>query len=114
VADLKTSVVEATKKAFASDPKSAEKLNPDRGHPGPSGQLLMAAALLKAWNAPAVVSEVKIRVEGEAASAEGTNTRISGLSLSDGNLTWSQLDDALPFPIDLKDPLIALATNSSD
>ena len=27
-----------------------------RVHPGPGGQLLMAAALLKAWNAPALVS----------------------------------------------------------
>ena len=39
VADLNTAVVEATKKAFASDPENAKNLNPDRVHPAPSGQL---------------------------------------------------------------------------
>ena len=34
------------------------KLNQDRVHPGPGGQLLMAYALLKAWNAPSLVSSV--------------------------------------------------------
>ena len=53
VADLNTSVVEATRKAHEIDPKNAVQLNGDRVHPGLGGQLLMAEALLKAWDAPA-------------------------------------------------------------
>ena len=34
----------------------AAKMIPDRVHPGPAGHLLMAAALLKSWNAPATVT----------------------------------------------------------
>ena len=60
VADLNTSVVAALKKAKEINPNGAEDLIRDRVHPGPAGQLLMAKALLKAWNAPAVVSTVEI------------------------------------------------------
>lgn len=116
VADLNTEVVAATKKAFESNPDDAQKLNPDRVHPAPSGQLLMAAALLKAWNAPALVSEVKIKVDESVGSAvgEGRNTRITDISNAKGTLSWTQRDDALPFPINLEDRLVALAVRSSD
>ena len=114
VADLNTSVVEATKKAFESDPKDAAKLNPDRVHPGPSGQILMAAALLKAWNAPALVSQVAVKIDGGKAESSADNAKVSGLTSANGALSWSQLDEALPYPIDFKDPLVALAVRSSD
>lgn len=113
VADLNTSVVEATKKAFASDPENAKKLNPDRIHPGPSGQLLMSAALLKAWKAPALVSEVSVKVSDGKATSEASQATVSELTWNDGKLSWTQIDEALPFPIDLKDPLIELAARSS-
>ena len=52
VADLNTSVVAALKKAMEINATGAQDLIRDRVHPGPAGQLLMAEALLKAWNAP--------------------------------------------------------------
>jgi lysophospholipase L1-like esterase len=109
-ADLNTYVVDATKKAFASDPKLAEKLNPDRVHPGPGGQLLMATALLKAWNAPALVSSVVIAPD----QATAENATVTEVSRADGTVRWTQLDRALPFPIDIKDPVVELAVRSSD
>jgi lysophospholipase L1-like esterase len=114
VADLNTSVVEATKKAFESDPMGAPKLNPDRVHPGPSGQLLMAAALLKAWNAPALVSMAVVKIEGDKAQGSGDKTKLTELNFTNGELSWSQLDESLPFPIDFKDQVVGLAVRSSD
>jgi len=114
VADLNGPVVEATKKAFADDPRNAEKLNPDRVHPGPGGQLLMAAALLKAWHAPAVVSKVAVRVEGDSAKADATNTEVTEVKASNGSVSWTQRDEALPFPIDQNDSVVKLAVRSSD
>ena len=114
VADMNTPVVEATKKAFAIDPKEAVGLNPDRVHPGPGGQLLMAAALLDAWHAPAVVSDVEIEVEGVSVESEAKNAKVSELRLEGGKLSWSQLDEALPFPIDYSDKATALALRASD
>jgi hypothetical protein len=114
VADQNTPVVEATKKAFESDPKGAEKLNPDRVHPGPGGQLLMAAALLKAWKAPALVSQVTLSVKGNDVSTQAEHSKVTDMALKDGDLSWTELDDALPFPINLKDPVVELAVRSSD
>jgi len=59
VADLNTQVVAALVKAKAADEANAQKIVPDRIHPGAPGCLLMAGELLKAWNAPAVVSTVE-------------------------------------------------------
>ena len=112
-ADLNTSVVEATKKAFASDPELAVKLNQDRVHPGPGGQLLMAEALLKAWNAPSLVSNVAIDAKDSKVTL-AENATITELARAGDVVRWTQLDGALPFPIDLKDPVTELAVRSSD
>ena len=116
VADLNTSVVDATRRAFATDPELAKKLNPDRVHPEKSGQLLMAAALLKAWHAPALVSEVAIDAGGDSAPARLTgekNAKVETVVSGDGRITWTETDRALPFPINLNDAATKLAVRSS-
>jgi lysophospholipase L1-like esterase len=117
-ADLNTLVTDATKKAFESDPEGAAKLNPDRVHPGPGGQLLMAYALLKAWNAPSTVSTVSLDFGNGERPATTTSTENAAVSeiatTQDGQIQWTQLDEALPFPIDLKDAPTELAVRSSD
>lgn len=113
-ADLNTYVVEATKKANEADPSNATKLNPDRVHPGPGGQILMAAALLKAWNAPSVVSAVTLNVDGSDLKTEADHAEVTDAKVEGDNLAWDQLDEALPFPINLKDPVVKLAVRSSD
>ena len=112
VADLNTSLVAALEKAKAADPKLAERIVPDRVHPGPGGHLLMAAALLKAWDAPAIVSAVEIDAAGKRV-ARAENAAVSGLEVN-GAIAWTELDRALPMPVDTKDPVIALAVRSSD
>jgi lysophospholipase L1-like esterase len=109
-ADLNTSVVAATKKADAANHELALRLNPDRVHPGLGGQLLMSAALLRAWHAPALVSTVEIDGDGIVKSE---NTKVTDLKTG-ARITWTQEDASLPMPIDLKDPVVALAVKSSD
>jgi lysophospholipase L1-like esterase len=113
VADLNTAVVAATEKAKATDPELAKKLNPDRVHPAASGQLLMAAELLKAWDAPEIVTVVEIDAAAGKVTRAG-NTKVTGLKAGNGSLSWTQKDAALPMPLDLKDPATALALKSSD
>ena len=112
VADLNTSVVAALEKAKAADAENAKKIIADRVHPGPSGHLLMATALLKSWNAPAIVTAVEIDATTPEAVRAG-NAAVSDLKESNG-LTWTQSDKALPMPLDLKDPVMKLAVQSSD
>ncbi|MEO7146089.1 MAG: GDSL family lipase, partial [Bryobacteraceae bacterium] len=112
-ADLNTPVVASLQKAKDLDPALAVKLLPDRVHPSPGGHLLMAAALLKAWNAPALVTDVEI--DGAAGSLRhAENSAVTAVSLANGTLSWTELDGALPMPLDPKDPLLALALRSSD
>jgi hypothetical protein len=112
LADLNTPVVAALKKAKSIDPELALKLLPDRVHPGPGGHLLMAEALLKAWNAPAEVTTVEIDAETKQVSA-AANTKVTDLQV-DASLSWTQEDAALPMAVDMKDPLIGLALRASD
>jgi hypothetical protein len=104
--------VAALEKAKTTDPKTAEKIIQDRVHTGPSGQLLMAAALLKAWNAPALVTAVEIDA-AKVRTVGAENTTVSDLKESNG-LAWTQNDKALPMPLNLKDPAMKLAIQSSD
>jgi lysophospholipase L1-like esterase len=113
LADLNTSVVESLKKAKAMDAASAAKLIPDRIHPGAAGHILMAEALLKAWNAPALVADVEVDAARKE-TARQRNTRVTDLRAADKGIAWTQTDDALPMPVDMRDPLVALAVRSSD
>jgi len=113
VADLNTPVVEALRKAYADDQKLAQKILPDRVHPGPAGHLLMAEALLKSWNAPTVVTAVEIDAAAKTATrAEGT--KVSQISASVSGLSWVQDDAALPMAVDTADATMSLALKSSD
>jgi lysophospholipase L1-like esterase len=112
LADLNTEVFADLARANGVDPEGAKKLLPDRVHPGPGGHLLMAEALLKAWNAPSVVTSVEIDAT-ERKAIRTDNTTVTELS-ADGSLTWTQTDKALPMPINMKDPSVRLAISVSD
>ncbi len=111
-ADLNAPVVAALQTANAANPELARRIINDRVHPGPGGHLVMAAALLKAWNAPAVVSAVRIDAAARKAE-EAENTRVLDLDAGQ-TVRWVQDDRSLPMPIDTRDPATALAVRSSD
>lgn len=112
VADLNTPVVQMLEQAKAANAELAQRILPDRVHPGPAGHLIMAGALLKAWGAPGVVSAVEIdAAAGQTRVQE--NTAVSALKTGPA-LTWTQADKALPMPVDFNDAATALALKSSD
>ena len=112
LADLNTPVVAALEKANAADAVNAAKLIPDRIHPGAAGHMLMAEALLKAWNAPALVTDVEIDA-GRKEAVRQLGTHVAELRSAKG-LSWTQTDDALPMPVNQRDALVSLAMKSSD
>jgi len=97
-ADLNTSVVAALAKANRANPALAKDLIPDRVHPSAPIHFLMAEALLKAWSAPAAVSEVAIDAASLAVLGS-VNTSVSKLS-REPVLAWTQLDQSLPMPLE--------------
>ncbi|HEV2349260.1 MAG TPA: SGNH/GDSL hydrolase family protein [Terriglobia bacterium] len=112
VADLNDPVVAMLEKAKLLDAELSQRIIPDRVHPGPSGHWVMAEALLKAWNAPAVVTEVEIDAPGKRV-LHAENTAVSDLQTGTG-LSWTQLDNALPLPINFENRETALVVRSSD
>jgi hypothetical protein len=112
VADLNGPVVAALEKALRLDAETAKKLVPDRVHPAPGGHLLMAESLLKAWHAPAIVTAVEINAAGPAV-AKIANAQVTDLAAGE-RVSWTQMDAALPMPIDTKDEVLALALRASD
>ena len=112
VADLNTPVNAMLQQANAADPALAQKIIPDRVHPSPAGHLIMAEALLKAWNAPAVVTSVRIDAARRRV-VQAANTEVSVLK-SGAVISWTQMDGALPLPVEWGDPAVALVLKSSD
>ena len=112
VADLNTPVVSLLEMAKDVDGEEARRLIPDRVHPSEGVHLLMAEALLKAWHAPSIVSEVEIDALAGTLIRAG-NAEVSAIDTSDG-LAWSQTDAALPMPIEISEETLARAVRDSD
>jgi beta-1,2-mannosidase len=94
-------VAAAVEKAQALDPRVAKLLLPDRVHPDPPAHWVMAEALLKGWNAPALVSSVTIdAAAGRALHLD--NASVDDLQKDGPALRWTEKENGLPLPL-LKD-----------
>lgn len=98
VVDFNAPMVKLLQQAEQSDPAVAAKIIPGRVHPGASGQLAMAQLLLKAWNAPATVTTVTLNAHRNSIK-KSVNTTVSGLTTTGQDVSWSQTDAVLPYPI---------------
>ncbi|MFL6117615.1 MAG: hypothetical protein ACJ786_40625 [Catenulispora sp.] len=83
--------------AQAKQPVAAVSMQGDPVHPGPPGQLIMAAELLKALGAEPFVSSVTLDAHGKVAESKGCHAE--GAKAEGGKLVFDRLDEALPFPI---------------
>ena len=88
--------VAAIDKARAVNPKNRIG-GGDVVHPGPPGQTLMAASILKGMSFPSLVAAVEINAAGGKV-VESRNCTITGLKVdADGKIQFQQKDNALPF-----------------
>jgi hypothetical protein len=111
--NLNSPVVATLQKAEALDPRIAELLLPDRVHPDPLAHWVMAEALLKGWNAPALVSSVVI--DGRAAKATvALNAVVGPVDHANGGLRWTEKEDGLPLPLSKNNATTALLLDLTD
>lgn len=92
--------VEHLRAFLAAQDKSTSKpvsMMGDPVHPGPTGQLMMAAALLKELGAEPFVSSAVLDAAGAVKEAKGC--KIEAIKTEGGKLSFSRLDECLPFPI---------------
>ena len=93
---------------LVTNPPLARQILPDRVHPSDAGHLVMGAALLRGWNAPALVTRVAIDAVAPRV-VEAERTEVRDLEASEGGLTWTQLDHALPLPVRFEGATVELA-----
>jgi len=102
--DFNAPLVAMLKDARKRVPELASGFLPDHIHPQAAGHIVMATELLQSWNAPSLVSNVRVDLTRHSATADNaTVTDIKGDS-------WTCLEKALPMPIDLKDAMYRFVT----
>lgn len=92
--------VEHLRAFLAAQEKSGAEpvsMHGDPVHPGATGQLMMAAALLKELGADPFVSSASLDAIGKTIDAKGCT--IENISAANGVLSFERLDERLPFPI---------------
>jgi len=108
VVDFREPVNAGIAAVLKENPDLARQLLPDRVHPSAAGHTVMGAALLRAWNAPSLVTRVAIDAAAKAVTG-AENSAVTGLAAAAGGLSWTQLDRALPLPVSFEDATIELA-----
>lgn len=86
----------ALDRARGKGPKYDRITGGDAVHPGPPGQALMAASILKGLSFPSLVSSVEIDATG-AKVVTATNCTVENVVAKAGGLSFSRHDAALPF-----------------
>ncbi len=111
--NLNPAVVAMLEKAQAFDPQVAKLLIPDRVHPEPLAHWVMAEALLKGWNAPAVVSAVTIDAQGGGA-VRAENAAVTDWRADGNTMSWTETENGLPLPLLKDNSLTALLLKLTD
>jgi lysophospholipase L1-like esterase len=113
LADAHRPLVEALERAKAHVPSLAALIIPDRIHPADTGQWIMAAALLAAWNVDPVVSRLVLNAQSTEV-LDKQRTTVTQLEKTTAGLHWNQLDDALPLPLDLNHAMTSVLLKVSN
>lgn len=78
-------------------PRPLVSMQGDPVHPGPPGQMMMAAALLKELGAEGFVSSAALTAQGQVTDAKGCV--VDNVQAANNGLSFDRLDDSLPFPL---------------
>jgi lysophospholipase L1-like esterase len=113
VANFNQAVTDTLRAGVRIDPRMAGSLLPDRIHPAPAGHWIMAAALVRAWHLSPIVSSVALDASTNTVVHQ-QNTTVSALTGAPTSLHWTQLDKALPLPLELNDSMTQFLLETSD
>jgi lysophospholipase L1-like esterase len=112
-ADFYQAITSLDSAGLAKNPSLAALLVPDRIHPSEAAHWIIAATLARTWGMSPVVSSVRVDATQPAPVAT-ENTQVSAFTDTDGKLTWTELDNALPLPLDLENGMVLFVLGISD
>lgn len=111
--DFNHPLTDALTRAKQQFPELAPLIVPDRIHPSEIGHWIMASALMSAWHVNPVVGRVVLDA-AKSTVVDEDRTKVTNLQASAGGLKWTQLDDALPLPLDFNNAMIPMLLKISD
>jgi lysophospholipase L1-like esterase len=113
VVNFNQAMTDALRAGIKIDSRMAGSLLPDRIHPSPFGHWIMATTLVRGWKISPIVSSVVIDAAGTEVTSR-LNATVSGLTETGRDLQWTQLDGALPLPLELNDSMTQYLLEISD
>jgi len=113
VADFNHPLTDALQRAKTQYPELAPLIVPDRIHLSETGHWILAAALLSAWQVDPVVSNLTLNA-AKAEVVARNRTTVTTLRREQDSLKWTQLDEALPLPLDFNNSMTPMLLAISD
>jgi hypothetical protein len=113
LADFHRPLTDALERAKTQFPQIAPLIVPDRIHLAETGHWIMAATLMSAWHVNPVVSRLELNA-ASAAVIDKDRATVTNLEKSADGLQWTQLDDALPLPLDFNNAMTSMLLQVSD
>ena len=113
LADFHRPLTDALERAKTQFPQIAPLIVPDRIHLAETGHWIMAATLMSAWHVNPVVSRLELNA-ASAAVIDKDRATVTNLEKSADGLQWTQLDDALPLPLDFNNAMTPMLLQVSD
>ncbi len=104
VADFNRPLTDALERAKVQFPQLAPLILPDHIHPTETGHWIMAATLMSAWHVNPVVSRLELNAVSATVIGKDRTT-VTNLEKSAAGLRWTQLDEALPLPLDFNNAM---------
>jgi lysophospholipase L1-like esterase len=113
LADFHHPLVDALERAKARFPQLAPLLIPDHIHPSETGHWIMAAALMSAWHVDPFVSRLALNANSVKV-VDAYRSTVTNLEKPADGLTWTQIDEALPLPLDFNHAMTPVLLDVSD
>jgi lysophospholipase L1-like esterase len=113
LADFHRPLTDSLKRAKTQFPQLAPLIIPDRIHPSETGHWIMAESLMSAWHINPVVSRLALDA-GRVEVISKDRTTVTNLERLGDGLKWTQIDDALPLPLDFNNAMTPMLLKISD
>jgi hypothetical protein len=100
--DLNRTMQHALQQGIVLEPQLAGTLLPDRIHPSEAGHWILALSLAQCFGVDPIVSSVSLDADVKTLGAY--RTAVTDLRETSHGIEWTQLDAALPLPLELSNP----------
>lgn len=101
--DLNGAMRSALREGSMLEPQLAGTLLPDRIHPSEGGHWILALSLSQCFGVDPIISSVSLDA-ADVKTLDAYKAAVTDLKKTSQGIEWTQLDEALPLPLELNNP----------